>query len=167
MYPEIYDYSRYRQSERGKKRPGAQGFQCMWCQAHIYTQRFISGVQNRNHCPYCLHSRHVDLEQAGDRLSACKAVMQPIGLTVKHSRNRYANDASGEMMLIHRCNGCGKISINRIAADDLVDKLMEIFLSSIRLDPITLDQLDLYGIRTLKQDDVKLVSRQLLGLLAI
>lgn len=167
MYPEIYDYSRYQQIDRRKKWPGEQGFRCMWCQAHIYTQPFISGVQNRNHCPYCLHSRHVDLEQAGDRLSACKAMMQPIGLTVKQCRNRYGNEASGEMMLIHRCHGCGKISINRIAADDLVEKLMEIFFSSTSLDPLTLDQLNLYGIRTLKQEDAELVSRQLLGSLAI
>jgi hypothetical protein len=167
MYPEIYNYSRYQQSDRRKKRPGEQGFRCMWCQAHIYTQPFISGVQNRNHCPYCMHSRHVDLEHAGDRLSACKAVMQPIGLTVKHSRNRYGNEASGEMMLIHRCNGCGKLSINRIAADDLVEKLMEIVISSTSLDPLTLAQLDLYGIRALKQDAMELVSRQLWGFLAI
>ena len=167
MYPEIYDYSWYRQSDRSKKRPGEQGFRCMWCQAHIYTQSFISGVQNRNHCPFCLHSRHVDLEQAGDRLSACKAVMQPIGLTVKHNRNRYGDETSGEMMLIHRCNGCGKLSINRIAADDLVEKLMEIFVSSTSLDPLTLDQLDLYGIRTLTQEDAELVTRQLLGVFEI
>jgi hypothetical protein len=46
-------------------------------------------VRNRNHCPYCLWSRCLDLFRAGDRLSACKAPMQPVGLALKHTRKKY------------------------------------------------------------------------------
>lgn len=67
-----------------------------------------SGTENRNHCPYCLHSLHVDL-RIGDRRSSCRSLMEPIGIWVK---------PSGEWAIIHRCTRCGFIRTNRIAADD-------------------------------------------------
>jgi hypothetical protein len=83
----------------------------------VVADPFFSGVQHRNHCPYCLWSRHLDHEKAGDRLSACKAGMRPIGLTYKRTRKKYG-DQRGEMMLVHLCLDCGKVSLNRVAADD-------------------------------------------------
>lgn len=32
----------------------------------------------RNHCPYCLHSLHVDINP-GDRANPCKGVLVPVG----------------------------------------------------------------------------------------
>ena len=87
-------------------------------------------MQNRNHCPYCLASRHVDLNQAGDRLSACKAIMQPLGLALKRVHKKYASPVSGEL-LIHRCTDCGKLSLNRLAADDDADTLLRVFEASL------------------------------------
>ncbi len=75
-------------------------------------------------------------------MSACKAIMQPIGLTVKRGRNKYGEGMFGELMLIHRCSECGKLSINRIAADDQTERLMEIFFSSLGLDSSTQHQLE-------------------------
>jgi DNA-directed RNA polymerase subunit RPC12/RpoP len=92
-------------------------FKCVHCRAHVVADPFFSGVQHRNHCPYCLWSRHLDHQKAGDRLSACKAGMRPIGLTYKRIRKKYG-DQRGEMMLVHLCMDCGKISLNRVAADD-------------------------------------------------
>lgn len=66
------------------------------------------GTANRNHCPHCLHSLHLDL-RPGDRRSGCRGVMIPIGVWVK---------ADGEWSIIHRCEGCGFIRSNRIAGDD-------------------------------------------------
>ncbi|OGO26024.1 MAG: hypothetical protein A2136_02365, partial [Chloroflexi bacterium RBG_16_54_11] len=106
------------------------GFRCRYCQAFVHTIPELSGVQNRNHCPYCLWSRHLDLWAAGDRLSACKAGMQPIGLTVKPGRNKYASHLAGELMLVHLCLECNHVSINRIAADDAPDALMRLLLVS-------------------------------------
>ncbi len=97
-------------------------------------------------------------------MSACKALMQPIGLTVKPSRNKYRENTTGELMLIHRCDDCGKLSINRIAADDQVEKLIEIFRLSCALDSAILVQLAASDIRILQLDDWTLVSSQLRGI---
>ena len=106
-------------------------FKCQHCQALVSVVHELSGVNNRNHCPYCLWSRHLDLYQAGDRLSACRGSMQPIGLTLKKTRNKYARGLSGELMLIHACQGCQALSINRIAVDDDVALLVEVFEESL------------------------------------
>jgi hypothetical protein len=139
-------------------------FTCKQCQGTVYTHPIISGVQNRNHCPYCLWSRHVDWMRAGDRLSACKAIMQPIGLTVKQNRNRYAAGWTGELMLVHCCSECGKLSINRIAGDDQAERLMEIFHASLGLEQTTRHNLKENGIRLLDGQTAWLVERQLIGI---
>jgi hypothetical protein len=105
----------------------------MVCHQPINADPLLSGVNNRNHCPYCLTSRHVDLYQAGDRLNACKASMQAIGLAWKKSRNKYGT-SNGELMIVHRCDECETISINRIAADDNLDKLVNLFEETIRME---------------------------------
>jgi hypothetical protein len=110
------------------------GFQCAHCSNFVSAAHMLSGVNNRNHCPYCLWSRHLDLFAAGDRLSACKGRMKPVGLTMKKRRNKYRLESGGELMLIHECVECGALSINRIAADDDPDSIMEVFRDSLRLD---------------------------------
>ena len=106
-------------------------FKCAYCHVMVSSAHFLSGVNNRNHCPYCLWSCHLDLFAAGDRLSACKGRMKPIGLTMKHSRNKYRPDGRGELMLIHQCIECGALSINRIAADDDPSTILAIFQGSL------------------------------------
>ncbi len=44
------------------------------------------GTKNRNHCPFCLYSLHVDRKFAGDRASSCQGLMKPIGLTFKKEK---------------------------------------------------------------------------------
>lgn len=66
------------------------------------------GTGHRNHCPYCLYSRHVDVN-IGDRKSRCGGMMKPIGVV-------YRKD--GEMLIVHQCQGCGFVSKNRVAGDD-------------------------------------------------
>lgn len=105
-------------------------FRCAVCGSYVSASPTLSGVQNRNHCPYCLASRHVDLLRPGDRLSACKAIMRPLGLTLKRVQKKYAVPNSGELMLIHRCDDCGKLSLNRIAADDDSQALLGVFETS-------------------------------------
>lgn len=75
-----------------------------------------SGTLNRNHCPGCLWSRHVDL-RTGDRMSVCKGMMEPISIWIK---------GDGEWSLIHRCVKCGFIRTNRIAGDDSHEELMHL-----------------------------------------
>lgn len=69
----------------------------------------LSGGRHRNHCPVCLHSRHVDGKTPGDRASDCRSLMAPVGLFAR---------PTGEQVIIHRCLGCGFERYNRIAADD-------------------------------------------------
>lgn len=71
------------------------------------------GTLQRNHCPRCLRSLHVDIT-VGDRRSLCRGVMDPISLWVRHG---------DELALLHRCQRCGLIRSNRIAGDDDMDVL--------------------------------------------
>ncbi|MEW6094066.1 MAG: RNHCP domain-containing protein [Chloroflexota bacterium] len=143
-------------------RPLASDFRCLHCGNHISILQITSGVHNRNHCPICLWSRHLDLAAAGDRLSACKAPMRPLGLTMKPGHNKYA-PGGGELMLVHLCFDCGRLSINRIAADDDVQALLEIFTASFMLPARAREGLLASGICLLDQQDVGNVRRQLLG----
>jgi hypothetical protein len=85
----------------------SEPFKCRNCRAFIGEPP--TGGRNRNHCPLCLHSLHVDDKTPGDRASTCRSLMAPIG--VFYRRN-------GEQVVVHRCLGCGFVRYNRIAADD-------------------------------------------------
>jgi hypothetical protein len=136
-------------------------FKCAHCGVIVSSAHFLSGVNNRNHCPYCLWSCHLDLYAAGDRLSACKGQMKPIGLTMKNGRNKYRLDKRGELMLVHECVDCGALSINRIAADDEPSNIIDVFESSLdgRIHAICSQ----YGITVLHRADVDILHRQLYG----
>jgi hypothetical protein len=123
----------------------------------------LSGVNNRNHCPYCLWSCHLDLFAAGDRLSACKAPMKPIGLTRKRNRNKYQREPRGELMLIHECVDCKTLSINRIAADDHSGNIMMVFEQSLWLSDQTRALCQQKGIVILNMEERVRVRAQLYG----
>lgn len=89
------------------RRNESQPFRCGKCR--VFVGQTVSGGKHRNHCPFCLASRHVDMRRPGDRESPCRALMPAIGVAFR---------ADGEQMLVHRCNGCGIERQNRIAADD-------------------------------------------------
>lgn len=77
------------------------------------------GTKNRNHCPHCLFSLHVDITP-GDRKNECKGLMEPIGKVYK---------PDGEEVIIHKCLKCGFVRKNRVAGDDsyeLMDSLKEL-----------------------------------------
>lgn len=128
-------------------------FRCLNCKKEVVESSY-QGTSHRNHCPWCLWSRHVDENNAGDRKSFCKAKMEPVGLTFKN--------AEGELMLIHRCANCGKISINRIAGDDSEDKILEIFSKS-KNDEKLRQLLSKQNIKLLGSSDEKEIKSQLFG----
>ena len=144
-----------------------RGFTCVQCGFPVTADRELSGVNNRNHCPRCLFSRHVDEFKAGDRKADCLSRMKPIGLTVKQTHKRYDKDALGELMLIHHCTGCGKVSINRIAADDDAALAYQIFTRSVELSVEEKLLLDSQGILLLGLSDLTAVYSQLFGWQAI
>ena len=94
--------------QRDRKRVEvSEGFKCRHCRNFIGIPP--SGGRNRNHCPLCLYSLHVDDKTPGDRGSNCRSSMQPIGVFYR---------PKGEQMVVHKCLGCGFVRYNRIAADD-------------------------------------------------
>ncbi|CAA9369228.1 MAG: hypothetical protein AVDCRST_MAG93-8261 [uncultured Chloroflexia bacterium] len=138
-----------------------QDFRCIHCGYMVPATYIVAGVRNRNHCPYCLWSRHLDWREAGDRLSACRAPMQPVGLTTKQSRNKYANERDGELMLVHECSECGVLDINRIAADDDAIKLMAVFEESAEWVMLHREALHKSNVTLLRDEDIDLVQRRL------
>ena len=136
-------------------------FRCAHCHVIVSSAHFLSGVNNRNHCPYCLWSCHLDLYAAGDRLCACKGQMKPIGLTMKNGRNKYRLDKRGELMLVHQCIECGSPSINRIAADDDASTIIEIFQASVENQSHII--FERHGILMLNLHDTKILYKQLYG----
>lgn len=140
-----------------------ESFQCSHCHSHVSTSPLVAGVQNRNHCPYCLWSRHVDLSQAGDRLAGCQGMMRPIGVTLKRTRKKYGMAQYGELMLIHRCEDCGRLSVNRIAADDDANLIYELYRVALQLDSQTRAELEASDINALSEEQEWIVRAQLFG----
>ena len=137
-------------------------FLCRHCRKFVFTGGEFSGVRSRNHCPFCLHSRHLDLVEAGDRLSACKGVMKPVGLTRKQTHKKY-NPQGGELMLIHMCQDCGKLSINRIARDDDAHLIYEYFQKSFLLTAEMKHLIYSQQIALLGEAEADFVIRRLFG----
>jgi hypothetical protein len=160
----LYERKEKSRDRYGKsdKNSAGNGFRCAHCDGFVSSAPRLSGVQNRNHCPYCLWSRHLDLHAAGDRLSACKAPMRPIGLTIKAAYKKYGL-GRGELMLIHECEECEALSINRIAADDDPHSVMDIFEGSHGLDARLLARLESDSIKVLMALDRDCVYAQLFG----
>jgi hypothetical protein len=143
--------------------PYYNGFRCANCRAFVSTEPIISGVKNRNHCLFCLWSIHVDLIEVGDRLAACKENMKPIGLTLKKTRKKYGEMELGELMIIHCCVDCGKISINRIAADDDQETIYNLFACTLAFEPALKVRLENDGILVLKSTHKDVVYARLFG----
>ena len=138
-------------------------FVCVHCHNFVSAQVALAGVNNRNHCPYCLSSRHLDLYSAGDRLSACQARMKPIGLTLKRRSKKYASHDQGELMIVHRCEDCGHFAINRIAADDDNETIVAVYRNSLHGNESLARRLIDEGIVLLGEADQHIVEWRLFG----
>ena len=108
-------------------RESDESFICQNCGAPVSPAP--TGGKNRNHCPRCLYSRHMDI-RTGDRLSPCKGLMKPIAVWVK---------PDGEWCVLHRCERCGTIRANRIAADDDEEALLKLALKPVTRLPFSLE----------------------------
>ena len=64
------------------------------------------GRRPRDHCPWCLHSRHVDVVP-GDRAAACGGLLVPYALA----------PSSKGLQLQYRCVACGAERVNRVLDD--------------------------------------------------
>ncbi len=74
------------------------------------------GYSSRNHCPYCLHSKHVDINP-GDRQETCHGDLEPVSLEI---------DSKKGYVIVFRCEKCGAIRKNKAAKDDNMDLLIDL-----------------------------------------
>lgn len=74
------------------------------------------GYTCRNHCPKCLHSKHVDINP-GDRAEECHGILKPISVEI---------DSKKGYIIIFRCEKCGEIRKNKYAEDDNIDLIIEL-----------------------------------------
>ena len=76
------------------------------------------GYTCRNHCRYCLHSKHVDINP-GDRAETCQGDLEPIGLEI--GKKGY--------VIVFKCKKCGKIRKNKAAEDDDMNLIIKLSAS--------------------------------------
>lgn len=101
--------------KRAQRRDQEHPFRCRHCKAMVGP--VLYGSKHRNHCPYCLYSRHVDGRVPGDRANTCGGSMAPVGAFVRRN---------GEHAIVHRCLTCRFERHNRIAADDDFDLVLSL-----------------------------------------
>lgn len=155
-YSDDFNYDKYKAQEWNREHK-AGGFKCSHCKQFVVIND-IMGTANRNHCNWCLWSKHVD-ETKGDRRANCNGGMQPIGLTFKHE----GYSRVGEIMLVHLCSACQKISINRIARDDPEHKILDTFYQSLDPEDHIKLRFKKIGIDLLEQVDEGEINVQLFG----
>lgn len=87
-------------------------FICINCGKEVPKLEYTS----RNHCPYCLHSLHVDIIP-GDRKNTCKGVLKPIAIE---------NNSKKGYVIVFKCQKCGEVGRNKSAEDDDFDVMLDI-----------------------------------------
>ena len=75
----------------------------------------VIGNGYTNHCPFCLYSKHVDINP-GDRSCTCGGLMKPIEIQQKN----------GEFVILHKCIKCGFERKNKVQENDDINKIIEI-----------------------------------------
>lgn len=129
-------------------------FLCDNCKKKVKESGNI-GTLHRNHCPYCLFSKHLDSKKPGDRESKCRGKMEPIALAYKKD---------GEIMLVHKCEVCADISTNRISADDNEEEILNVFNKSILNNEQERFIQAKSNLRILGKEDETEVRKQLFGI---
>ena len=88
-----------------------ENFVCENCKRNVTKLNYTA----RDHCPYCLYSKHVDINP-GDRLNTCMEMLVPID--IEKFKDTYK--------IIYKCEKCGMIHKNIAANDDNMDKIIEL-----------------------------------------
>ena len=93
--------------------PREEFFICGHCQKPVEP---LGKGTYRNHCPWCLWSKHVDERGPGDRNSLCKGLMKASGID---------QDGKKGFVIVSLCEKCGKVSRNRAAPDDHLQEFID------------------------------------------
>lgn len=86
-------------------------FICEYCGKKVKK----AGYTARDHCPYCLTSKHVDI-LPGDRQNNCHGLLIPIG--IEKFKDTYK--------IIYKCDKCHETHKNIAIKDDNIDKIIEL-----------------------------------------
>ncbi|MFI8930966.1 RNHCP domain-containing protein [Streptomyces sp. NPDC053474] len=101
-------------------------FTCAWCGLNVSAT--ADGVP-RDHCPSCLHSRHVvDHVEGGP--SGCHGRMTPIAIAVLRT---------GDWRVIHRCVRCDELTSSPVRTDDNQLILMRMAVRPLAQPPFPLE----------------------------
>ena len=88
-----------------------EGFICENCGREV----FPLGYTSRDHCPYCLYSKHVDINP-GDRKNICCGLLKPI--EIEKFKDTYK--------IVYKCIKCNTLHKNIIAKDDDMNEIIKI-----------------------------------------
>lgn len=88
-----------------------ESFVCENCGRNVPKLNYTS----RDHCPYCLYSKHVDINP-GDRLNDCKGLFKPVD--IEKYKDTYK--------IIYQCQKCKERHKNIVAEDDDMDMIIKI-----------------------------------------
>ncbi|GAA3034964.1 RNHCP domain-containing protein [Kitasatospora sp. NPDC006786] len=102
-------------------------FACTWCGLTVST-RAADGTR-RNHCPSCLHSRHV-LDHVEGGPSECLGRMSPIAIAVLRT---------GDWTVVHRCVRCDELTSTPVRTDDNQLVLMRMAVRPLAQPPFPLE----------------------------
>lgn len=69
----------------------------------------------RDHCPYCLYSKHVDIFP-GDRQNNCQGLLKPIG--IEKFKDTYK--------ILYKCEKCNQNHKNIMANDDDMELIINL-----------------------------------------
>lgn len=89
-----------------------ENFKCFVCGKEVKTLEYTA----RDHCPYCLASKHVDVNP-GDRACLCLGVLEAIGVE---------KGKKDTLKIIYKCQKCGMIKRNKMAIDDNYDLILKL-----------------------------------------
>ena len=105
----------FRKNKRFSKNDS--GFICENCKKEVTPL----GYTSRNHCPYCLYSKHLDINP-GDRASDCGGLLVPIHAEISAKKG---------YVIVHKCKKCGEIHKNKAANDDNVSLIIRLTATEI------------------------------------
>lgn len=71
------------------------------------------GYTARDHCPFCLYSKHVDVNP-GDRRNPCMGLLRPVGI----------EKFKDSFKILYECTKCGNKHKNIMANDDNMDMII-------------------------------------------
>ncbi len=86
-----------------------ENFRCENCGREVQKLNYTA----RDHCPYCLYSKHVDINP-GDRANPCQGLLRPVDL--EKFKDTYK--------IVYTCEKCQETHKNIIANDDNMEAII-------------------------------------------